>query len=132
MPIRANRLSSALVAAPLLLAATAVAAQDLSEMRGLTACRSGAATVDVAFSYDGSACETVGNAWVDSEADKATASFPTEREGEICTQQVVDIGVSQQLVVPTSVKELEVVRLDPDGNPAATASTAIMATCDQG
>lgn len=122
---------TALFAAPLLLAATAAFAQDASTLQGLAACRTDAATVDLTFSYSGSACEVADFATVTEDGETATVVVPTEATAEVCTMQEVAIDVAQSIPVTTAVRTLDVELLDVQGEVSRTGTTEIAPQCTE-
>lgn len=101
-------------------------AQDLAPLSELQACRLDAATVSLAFIYDGGACEQTGEAQAAIvEGDTATVTVPTTSTAEICTMQVVKVNFAGIVPVPDSVAKLDVQVLSPGGDVVAASDTDI-------
>jgi hypothetical protein len=101
-------------------------AQDLAPLSELKACRIDAATVSLAFIYDGGACEQTGEAKADIiEGDTATVTVPTVSTSEICTMQVVKVNFAGIVPLTDAVTKLDVQVLSPGGDVIAASETAI-------
>jgi hypothetical protein len=101
-------------------------AQDLAPLSELKACRLDAATVSLAFIYDGGACEQTGDAKAEIiEGNTATVTVPTTATAEVCTMQVVKVNFAGLVPVPDTVSRLDVQVLSPGGDVVAASDTDI-------
>ena len=101
-------------------------AQDLAPLSELKACRLDAATVSLAFIYDGGACEQTGEAKAEIlEGDTATVTVPTTSTAEVCTMQVVKVNFVGIVSVPDTITKLDVQVLSPGGDVVAASETDI-------
>ena len=101
-------------------------AQDLAPLEELKACRQDAATVSLAFIYDGGACQQTGEATAELiEGDTATVTVPTINTAEVCTMQVVKVNFAGLVAVPEDVARLDVQVLSPEGEVVAASDTDI-------
>lgn len=101
-------------------------AQDLAPLSEMKACRLDAATVSLAFIYDGGACEQTGDAKADIlDGDTATVTVPTTSTAEVCTMQVVKVNFAGIVPVPESVTRLDVQVLSPGGDVVAASEADI-------
>lgn len=117
---------------PIVIALAAIAlpsfalAQDLAPLEELKACRQDAATVSLAFIYDGGACQQTGEAKAELiEGDTATVTVPTVNTAEVCTMQVVKVNFAGLVPVPEEVTKLDVQVLSPEGEVVAASDTDI-------
>jgi hypothetical protein len=117
---------------PIVIALAAIAlpsfalAQDLAPLEELKACRLDAATVSLAFIYDGGACQQTGEAKAELiEGDTATVTVPTVNTAEVCTMQVVKVNFAGLVPVPEEVTKLDVQVLSPEGEVVAASDTDI-------
>lgn len=119
--MRLETIALALIALP-----SFALAQDMAPLSELKACRIDAATVSLAFIYDGGACEQTGEAEADIvEGDTATITVPTTATSEVCTMQVVKVNFAGIVPVPDAVKKLDVQVLSPGGDVVAASDTEI-------
>ena len=118
----------AFAALPMLFVATAAFAQDTAALENLGACRSGAQTVDLGFTYTGGACEETEPAVVAIDGETAKVTIPTRSTAEVCTMQAVVLDVAQMIDAP-AVTALELEVLNPQGAVSATGSVAIAPEC---
>lgn len=101
-------------------------AQDLAPLDELKACRLDAATVSLAFIYDGGACDKTGDAKVDGiEGDTAMVTVPSTKTAEICTMQIVKVNFAGTVPVPDTVTRLDVQVLRPEGGAIAAGDVDI-------
>ena len=121
-----------LIALPMLLVATAAFAQDAAALKNLAACRSGAGTVDLTFTYTGGACEATDPATVTADGATAKVTVPTHATAEICTMQALEIAVARSIAVGAEVTTLEVELLNTQGAVSATGTADIKAQCTEG
>lgn len=121
----------AFAALPMLFVAGAAFAQDTAALENLAACRSGAETVDIAFTYIGGACEETEPAIVAINGETAKVTVPTRSTAEVCTMQAVVLDVTQMIDAP-AVTSLEVEVLNPQGTASATGSVAVEPECTEG
>ena len=109
-----------------LVATGIAAAQQPLSLDDLDADRLNANQVKIEFDYQGGACEEVGPAELGDLVDGTlTVTFPISATAEVCTMQVVTIEVEQAIEADSSVTDLDVVLLAPDGTVAATGQTRI-------
>lgn len=115
------------IAATIALTTTgSVQAQDVARLDDLDADRLNSTQVIIEFEYDGSACETVGEAQLGDIVDGTlSVTFPTTATAEICTQQIVEIDVKQAIAADTSVTHVEATLLATDGSVRATGTDRI-------
>jgi hypothetical protein len=119
--MRALTIALALIALP-----SFALAQDLAPLDELKACRLDAATVSLAFIYDGGACEQTGEAQAAIvEGDTATIIVPTTSTAEVCTMQVVKVNFAGIVPVTDAVARLDVQVLSPGGDVVAASDTDI-------
>lgn len=119
--MRALTIALALIALP-----SFALAQDLAPLNELKACRIDAATVSLAFIFDGGACEQTGEAKAEIiEGDTATVTVPTTASAEVCTMQVVKVNFAGIVPVTDAVKKLDVQVLSPGGDVVAASDTEI-------
>lgn len=119
--MRPLSLALALVAVP-----SFALAQDLAPLDELKACRLDAASVSLAFIYDGGACQQTGEAKAELiEGDTATVTVPTINTAEVCTMQVVKVNFAGIVPVPEAVTKLDVQVLSPEGEVVATSEAEI-------
>jgi hypothetical protein len=123
---------AALTAIPMLLVATAAFAQDTAALENLAACRSGADTVDLSFTYTGGACEETDPAAVTVEGTVAKVTVPTHSTAEVCTMQAVQIDVAQAIEASAEATSLEVELLNPQNTASATGKVDIEPQCTEG
>ncbi len=121
-----------LFAAPLLLAATAVFAQDAAGLQNLAACRTDAASVDLTFTYTGGACEATDPATVAEDGATAKVTVPTHATAEVCTMQAVQIDVAQTIPVTAAVTSLDVELINPQGTVSGSGKAEIDPQCTEG
>jgi hypothetical protein len=120
-----------LIALPMLLVATAAFAQDAAALQNLAACRSGADTVDLAFTYTGGVCEATDPATVTADGTTAKVTVPTHATAEICTMQAVEIDVALSIAVGSGVTALDVELLNTQGQVSGTGKADIKAQCTE-
>lgn len=118
-------------ALPMLFVATAAFAQDTAALKNLAACRSGAETVDLSFTYTGGACEETEPATVAIDGETAKVTVPTRSTAEVCTMQALELDVAQMIEAP-AVTSLDVEVLNPQGAVSATGSVDIEPQCTEG
>lgn len=119
--MRALTIALALIAVP-----SFAVAQDLAPLDELRACRLDAATVSLAFIFDGGACEQTGEARAEIiEGDKATVTVPTTASAKVCTMQVVKVNFAGIVPVTDAVKRLDVQVLSPGGEVVAAGDADI-------
>lgn len=119
--MRLQTIALALIALP-----SFALAQDLAPLSELKACRIDAATVSLAFIYDGGACEQTGEAKAEIlEGDTATVVVPTTATSEVCTMQVVKVNFAGIVPVPDTVARLDVQVLSTGGEVVAAGDTDI-------
>ncbi|HEY9010763.1 MAG TPA: hypothetical protein VIN06_07070 [Devosia sp.] len=118
-------------AVPMLFVASAVFAQDTAALQNLAACRAGAATVDLSFTYTGGGCEETEPATVAIEGPVGKVTVPTRSTAEVCTMQATPIDVAQMIEAP-AVTALEIELLNPQGQVSATGNVAVEPECSQG
>ena len=121
----------AYAALPMLFVATAAFAQDTAALENLAACRAGAQTVDLSFTYTGGACEETETATVAIDGTTAKVTVPTRSTAEVCTMQAVVLEVAQMIEAP-AVTSLEVEVLNPQGQVSATGSVGVEPECTEG
>lgn len=103
-----------------------VQAQQAVALDDLDADRLNASQVVIEFEYDGSACESVGNAEVGDLVDGTLAvTFPASISAEVCTQQVVEVEVEQAITVPEGATHVAVTLLADDGTVKSTGTERI-------
>lgn len=117
-------------AVPLLFIAATAVAQDA--LQNLAACRSGASTVDLSFTYSGGACEETDPATVTIEGTTASVTVPARSTSEVCTMQIVDIDVAQIVEASADVTRLDVTLVNTRGDVSGTGSTEIEPQCTEG
>lgn len=111
----------ALIALP-----TFALAQNLAPLSELKACRLDAATVSLAFIYDGGACEQTGEPVAEIiEGSIATVTVPTVSTAEVCTMQVVKVNFAGIVPVPDAITKLDVQVQSPGGDVVAASEADI-------
>ena len=115
-----TRLSAAISAAAILLAAPAAIASEPQPVTSATAVwvEDGKVQLDVA--WQGGACEAPGEPEVIA-ADPTTneVTIPTLSTAEICTMQIVEVTYSGAIPVEPRATSLAITVLDPEGRPQA-------------
>jgi hypothetical protein len=114
------------VFAAIVLATVGVAAEPPPQITEGTAVRTTDGMIDLKVSWQGGACEEIGEARVtagDETTDEVT--IPTAGTSEICTMQIVPVTYEETIVVEPRTSALAVIVLSPDGQPVAIGTIAI-------
>ena len=81
---------------------------------------------ELAFSYQGGACEEVGPAELDAvEGDTMPLEFPVISLSEVCTMQIVEHEVEQTIEANEAIRRIEVILSAPDGTVMGSGATEI-------
>ena len=99
---------------------SATAAAQPAPLTAATATWTTDGKVELAVTFEGSACETPGEARVASGDDITDeVTIPTVSTAEVCTMQIVPVSTEQVIEAPEPVIDLDVSALDPENNRVA-------------
>lgn len=121
-----NRASLALALAVAAVPFAAVAAAEPPPVTDATATWIESTHVRLTVTYEGSACETPGEARVEAGPDRTdVVVIPTTETAEMCTMQIVPVTYEGIIAVEPDTTTLAITVLDANGQPKATGSATI-------
>lgn len=92
----------------------------------LDACRTSPQQVTLGYSFEGGACQTVGEPAISEPKDGlVTVTMPTNESADVCTMQIVPVEGTAVLGLDETATELEVTVLYPDGREMVFGMTEI-------
>jgi hypothetical protein len=107
------------------ISATAAVAEP-APLTSATATWTADGKVELAVTFDGSACETPGEAQVSAGSDVTDeVTIPTMSTAEVCTMQVVTVEFAGTIAVEPTTERLAIAVLDTEGQIKAAGSVEI-------